>query len=159
MRLELRRTLRIGHATLGQLLIDGHHQCFTAEDVEREEKVPGVTAIPRGRYPLSLRTRGGFHERYAVRWPEWHRHGMLWLRGVPGFTYVLIHPGNTPADTRGCILPGETMRATGVGRSVRAYQSLYLELAPRLVEDGWLGLDSFELHITAAPGLPEPLAA
>ena len=34
--------------------------------------------------------------------------GMLWVRDIPGFEYILIHTGNTDEHTSGCLLVGDT---------------------------------------------------
>lgn len=99
MELEVKRVaLREGY-TIGRLYVDGVYWCDTLEDrvrdLEREAKVPGQTAIPAARYAVVVNRSPKFG-RLLPR-----------LVGVPGFEGVLIHRGNTAADTAGCILPGE----------------------------------------------------
>lgn len=112
--------------------------CFTLEDEMREEKVPGETRIPQGRYEIKLRPEGGMYARYRDRY-EWHRPGMLWLQNVQGFEWIYIHPGNTDDDTSGCILVGDGVHSNITedgGRllqSVPAYARLYKELAALLL--------------------------
>ena len=81
-------------ATLGILLIDGVFTCWTLEDVVREVKIPGETAIPAGRYDVRL----SLSQRFQKLLPE--------ILAVPGFTGIRIHAGNTQADTHGCLLVG-----------------------------------------------------
>lgn len=81
-------------ATLGILLIDGVFTCWTLEDVVREVKIPGETAIPAGRYDVRL----SLSQRFQKVLPE--------VLAVPGFTGIRIHAGNTQADTHGCLLVG-----------------------------------------------------
>lgn len=50
--------------------------CFILEDEHRNEKKSGETRIPAGRYEITLRTVGGFHQRYSNRFPIMHK-GML----------------------------------------------------------------------------------
>jgi len=130
--LEVWRVMSGAESTLGVLYQTGETRrplCWTLEDEFRLNKLPGETRIPPGTYPLALRTEGGFHERYAVRYGQLHR-GMLWLRDVPGFEYVLIHCGNTDLDTAGCILVGDVARQNITGRgelqnSDAAYRRVY----------------------------------
>lgn len=88
-------------------LSDGKHYCCTLEDVDRGLdakmrlnkilflKKPHVTAIPVGRYEVTLT--------YSPRF----RKNMPTLNNVPGYSGIRIHPGNTIDDTDGCILVGE----------------------------------------------------
>lgn len=90
-------------ASTGVLSADGRQICFTLEDPVREVpgesialwKIPGQTAIPRGRYRVAMT----FSERFGHSTPQ--------LLNVPGFTGIRIHKGDTAADTAGCILVGE----------------------------------------------------
>jgi Family of unknown function (DUF5675) len=47
---------------------------------------------------------------------------------VPGRDYILIHPGNFPKDTEGCILVGEQPLKDAIGSSRLAFQELMLLL-------------------------------
>lgn len=126
--------------TLGLLMagspVPGEHfRCFTLEDEGRDEKVPGKTRIPAGRYEIKLRKAGGMNGRYSERW-DWHR-GMLHLQDVPGFEWIYIHPGNRHEHTEGCILVGNGCQSNigddgAVTNSVAAYRTLYLEICSML---------------------------
>lgn len=99
--------------------------CDTLEDVHRDVKVPGETRIPAGVYELRLRAEGGKYKKYLDRFGEWQRPGMLHVTNVPGFEWILIHPGNTPKDTEGCLLVGDGYDAGAVMQSVAAYERIY----------------------------------
>lgn len=102
MELRLIREPSIQGATLGSLYVDGRWQCWMLEDQireipglpVREWKVPGHTAIPAGRYQITITE--------SVRF----RRPLPLLIGVPGFAGIRIHPGNRKSDTEGCLLPG-----------------------------------------------------
>lgn len=81
-------------STVGNLLIDNELFCNTLEDVVREIKVYGETAIPAGRYQVIINLSKRF------------KSNMPLLLNVPGFEGIRIHPGNTREHTEGCILLG-----------------------------------------------------
>lgn len=81
--------------TVGRLYADGRYVCDTLEDEVREVKVAGRTAIPAGRYRVVVNVS----PKFGRELPR--------LLDVPGFEGILIHRGNTPEDTAGCILVGE----------------------------------------------------
>lgn len=107
MRLRLKRIAKRPEYTIGKLYVDGNYFCDTLEDTDRglrqdmplEEikriKVMSRTAIPAGRYDITVT----YSPKFARQLPR--------LKNVPGFEGILIHRGNTPQDSSGCILPGE----------------------------------------------------
>lgn len=135
MKLEVIRYHTSDDYTLGMLLdvTEGRKfLCYTLEDEYREEKVMHETRIPAGTYKITLRTVGGFHGRYEKKYGSMHK-GMLWVRDVPGFEYILIHTGNTDEHTSGCLLVGNSSDYKGfVGSSVNAYKRVYPSIAAAL---------------------------
>lgn len=93
--LLLKRIFKGPQYTIGKLYINGKYFCDTLEDVVRETKIPNETAIPPGTYKVIVNMSPRF-KRLLPR-----------LLNVPGFDGILIHRGNTPSDTSGCILVGE----------------------------------------------------
>ena len=111
--------------------------CYTLEDEHRDEKVMAETRIPAGTYRITLRTTGGHHSRYTKKYGEMHK-GMLWVRDVPNFEWILIHTGNTDEHTAGCLLVGNTQQTNFgdsdgfVGSSTAAYKRIYPPIAAAL---------------------------
>jgi len=143
MRLEVLRVSSQHNCTLGLLFdVSGETRkflCFTLEDEFREKKVRGKTRIPAGEYEITLRREGGFHQRYAQQFGSLHK-GMLWVRNVPEFEFILIHGGNSHADTEGCLLVGDQLtqninRAGFLGSSIPAYRRIYPPIAKALEEN------------------------
>lgn len=120
--------LRYGHSkksTLGLFMIDGKFYVYTLEDAFHVVKIPGETRIPNGTYKVILRTYGGHHERYKLKFPEFHK-GMLQVMDVPNYTDILIHIGNTDDDTEGCLLVGNKSLTSGkIEDSTLAYKKIY----------------------------------
>jgi hypothetical protein len=118
MKLDLRRTECGKVCTIGELLIDGKHECFTLEDVVRADgvKVYGETAIPRGTYSVDI-----------TRSPRFKRDLPL-LIGVENFIGIRIHPGNTASDTEGCILVGQGRGQNCILSSRAAFDALFAKL-------------------------------
>jgi len=135
--------------TLGALYLESKEGreflCFTLEDEHRDEKVMGETRIPAGTYRITLRTVGGHHNRYKDKFPDMHK-GMLWVRDVPNFEYILIHIGNTDEHTAGCLLVGNSADMKGfIGKSTAAYKNIYPEVAQALLdgEEVWITYRDF----------------
>jgi aromatic ring-cleaving dioxygenase len=126
MNLKLKRDPGKADYTTGRLFVDLIPECFTLEDQKQDVKVMHETRIPEGTYDIRLRTFGGHHERYKVKFPDVH-HGMLWLQNVPGFKDILIHIGNTDDDSSGCILVGVAVdKDKGIlYKSTEAYLRFY----------------------------------
>ncbi len=136
MKLEVLRFSSGGETTMGALfdITRGRRfLAFTLEDEHRDAKVKGETCIPAGEYDLELRTVGGFHKRYLDRYGAMHK-GMLWVRKVPGFSFILIHTGNTDDHTEGCLLVGDSAiqnvtEEGSIGASRTAYKRIYPPIA------------------------------
>lgn len=115
-------------ATVSNISVDGAVVCFGLEDEYREEKLAKETRIPAGEYTVGVRTEGRFHGNYSRKFPDMHR-GMLHILDVPGFTYILIHIGNTDENTDGCLLVGLSAGLNDgelrVNSSKLAYEKLY----------------------------------
>ena len=139
MKLQVVRTQFGKDATNGLLFIDGKFECYTLEDQYQAVKVMHETCIPEGEYDIQFRKTGGFHTRYSAKYGNSH-YGMLHLQDVPGFTYILIHSGNTDEHTSGCLIVGETQQDLDlgkdgfVGQSVKAYKAMYRKVSNELLQ-------------------------
>jgi hypothetical protein len=117
----------------GKFFVDKLFFGETLEDKDRYleaggEKIYGESAIPRGRYRVTL----SMSRRFGRNMPEIH--------DVPGFTGVRIHGGNTEHDTLGCPLLGQTRTATGIANCKGVNDRLYVTLlaAEQRCEEVWL---------------------
>ena len=144
MKLGVLRFSSDSDSTLGILfdITDGNKfLCYTLEDEFREVKIPGETRIPEGTYNVTLRTEGGLNQKYNDKFGEEFNKGMLWVRDVPGFEYILIHIGNDDDDSAGCLLVGDTQtqnitKRGFIGSSTDAYKRIYPQIADVLVNGG-----------------------
>lgn len=103
-------------ATLGDFYWEDQRLYYTCEPLQRDVKIMGSTAIPLGRYPVVM----SFSPHFGKDMPH--------INNIPNFSDVMIHNGNAPKDTEGCILIGLTRMADGVGNSVAALN----DFIPRL---------------------------
>lgn len=118
MKLILRRIWFTEKSTIGRLYIDDKFECYTLEDVVREDgiKVPGETAIPYGEYKVII----DFSNRFQRLMPH--------VLDVPLFEGIRIHAGNTDKDTEGCPLVGEIRGEDFVGQSRIAFNRLFIKM-------------------------------
>lgn len=140
-KLLLKRTHITRNSTLGELYLINETLsskkllCYTLEDTVREVKnkdvklwkIPGITAIPYGSYPLRYSLSNRFKK------------NTLELLNVSGFTGIRMHSGNTNKDTEGCILLGlnclqDDLGDWVVGDSKKAVKEVEELLVP-LLED------------------------
>lgn len=124
MKMQLERVQQDADVTIGALACDGAFVCWVCEDAVREVpgqpveawKVPGKTAIPTGHYRIDVTMSARFKRLLPI------------LVAVPGFEGVRIHPGNSAADTEGCLLPGRVRLGKSVGQSVLAFNDLFARI-------------------------------
>lgn len=114
--LLLKREIFTQNSTIGRLFIGDQFECFVLEDRVRPAKIKHETAIPAGKYQVVL----AFSNRFQKVLPR--------LLNVPNYDGILIHPGNTAADTSGCLLPGRTRNVDFVGDSRTAFNQLFKKL-------------------------------
>ena len=122
--------------TIGRFYIDGIFYCNTLEDYDRglrqsdplrdiqRRKIAGETAIPKGTYEVQMNVTS---PKYAgVAWYYNFCQGkMPRLKDVPGFDGILIHPGTSALDTKGCILVGKNTKVGKLTDSKACFQQLY----------------------------------
>lgn len=96
--------------TIGKMYIDNVYFCDTIEDADRgltqemtlqqikKQKVYGKTAIPSGKYKVTLTYSSKFKKTLPL------------INAVIGFSGVRIHSGNTAEDSLGCIIVGENKK-------------------------------------------------
>lgn len=112
--------------TLGKLFIDGQYEAEILEDQDRKleaggKKIYGQTAIPKGTYKVVI----DYSSRFQRNMPH--------ILDVPQFEGIRIHPGNTAADTDGCLLIGTSRVANrAVLESRIAFTRFYAKLEAAL---------------------------
>lgn len=111
MKLLVKRIFKGQNYTIGKLYIDGAYFSDTIEDTVRDlpmacpntpkgaackckGKVYAQTAIPAGTYKVTMEHSPRF------------KRILPYLHNVPHFLGILIHSGNTEADSAGCIIVG-----------------------------------------------------
>lgn len=120
----LKRIAETDKATYGVLLHKGSPFCLTLELPWKENR-KNESCIPKGRYAVTLRYSPSFKYITPI------------LHGVPDREYVLIHKGNEPAHTKGCILVGEQFEEGGIRHSGEAFTELL----------GLMGIDTCQLEV------------
>ena len=140
MILTVDRRWKKGEYTIGILYVDGVRFCNTLEDVVRTgAKVPGRTAIPAGTFRIRMDMVSPKFKNKT--WAKPYKGKVPRLMDVPQFDGVLIHPGNTAADTEGCILVGLNKEKGKVLDSQKVFRQLmdeYLVPASQRGEDIWI---------------------
>ncbi|MEJ7823497.1 MAG: DUF5675 family protein [Chitinophagaceae bacterium] len=135
MVIKLERFEKTNYSTMGKLFMPTGEMFFTCEDTDRgldksmplktiwEKKVKGKTAIPTGTYEIIVSYSNKFKKYLPL------------LLNVPGYQGIRIHPGNTHADTEGCILPGISKLGDSIRQSKTAYWIIFDKIAEAVVTD------------------------
>jgi hypothetical protein len=134
MELEINRKEFYPDRCIGGFYIDGSWCYYTLEDTDRklEEggvKIPGKTAIPRGRFKVT------------ISWSNRFRRLMPHILDVPQFVGVRIHAGNVPENTEGCPLIGlqYEVGSHNILKSKLAFDDFFPKLELGLLDgDVWL---------------------
>ncbi|MGV3588605.1 MAG: DUF5675 family protein [Adhaeribacter sp.] len=126
------RFLYNNDCTISRCLVrqkDGSYKAigYGMEDERRLVKKRGETCIPEGIYPLGLHQSPKFSGTYG--------HKMIHIQQVPGFSYCLIHPGNTDDNTEGCYLPGTSIGWLNGQAAVLTSKPIYLQLYASVVAE------------------------
>lgn len=116
MQITIKRLYKTDISTIGELLVDGVFECYTLEDVERQVKIKGETAIPKGTYNVIINQSNRFKRLLPL------------LLNVPNFEGVRIHSGNSNHDTEGCILVGKSRNKNYIGQSRKAFEKLFKKM-------------------------------
>jgi hypothetical protein len=132
MTIRILREPTLNETTLGVVMVDGVFRCFSLEDAVREVKVPGETAIPAGRYRVALT----HSPKFGRVLPE--------VLDVPGFTGVRLHPGNSNADTDGCVLLGYQRKGAFIEQSRLACDKVQEQISAAAArgEQCWLLIEN-----------------
>lgn len=137
MKLLVDRKWKKDTYTIGKLYIDNNFFCNTLEDKDRglnnkmplEEvkkiKKPGITAIPTGTYNVRMDVVSPKFSKNSWYLNNCNGSRMPRLENVIGYQGVLIHPGNTDADSEGCILVGKNDVKGKVTKSKDYFLQLY----------------------------------
>lgn len=120
MDISLIRTTFLSDRTIGALHINDRLFCDTMEPA-RSRKIYGL--IPQGEYTITLNVQSprflqsATYKSINARLPR--------LLNVQGRDGILIHPGNYPEDTKGCILVGQLAPSTNLQNSRNTFFQLY----------------------------------
>jgi len=102
-----------GTATMGELLIDGQHECYTLEPPD---------TFADGTFDLTIDR--------SIRFGRLMPH----VLNVPGHTGIRIHWGNWRKDTQDCTLVGRTQDVDFIGHSVEEFDLLFQKIQDALTE-------------------------
>lgn len=132
MELLVKRYPSTDESTEGQMFIDGQPFGYTLENPVRDVKIIDHTAIPAGRYQVNI----GMSPHFNRLMPR--------VLNVPNFQGVLIHMGNAPRDTEGCVLVGWQRGDNFIGDSDDAFNQLFEQISDAINagEPVWLTLQN-----------------
>ena len=114
--LILTRTKYTNDSIQGELSLDGLFLGYTLE-LPWNNNAVGASCVPSGTYKLVFDDGGRFNDEYG--------HECIKLDKVTGRSEILLHKGNLPKHTKGCILIGSSAGTDAVWSSDKAYNLAY----------------------------------
>ena len=105
-------------STIGMLFLNGEMFCHTLE-LPYLDNQRSISCIPAGQYKVRLRTARESATRNYLH---------LLIEDVKDRSYILVHIGNFPKDTRGCVLVGQARQQNRVNNSTLAMDLLMKEI-------------------------------
>jgi hypothetical protein len=130
-RLELHRIPTTGPVTSGVLVYSGLPIGVTLE-LPWKDNVKEISCIPKGIYICKAWRSPRFGDVFMVD-------------HVPDRAAILIHAGNSAADTRGCILPGLAFEVIEMGSTITPKVSSSMAAMQRL--KNIFGREAFTLDV------------
>ena len=106
--LVLKRIFQNDKYTIGKLYINDTYLCDTLEP----PKYVNHPCIDKGTYRIGYQYSNKFGR------------NMPFLLSVNGRVGIMIHPGNYPKDTQGCILVGRNLQKGSVSNSKQTFQNV-----------------------------------
>jgi hypothetical protein len=119
MKLHLLRQYFTQNSIIGNLYIDGKHECLTME-LPWLDNLPQKSCIPEGTYPVGMWDSPHFRREVPI------------LCNVPGRSSIEIHIANEPKELRGCIAVGSYRGNDFIGHSRDAFETLFTRLQTAL---------------------------
>ena len=139
--LKLIRKWFTANSTIGELYSGNTMLCYILEDVARPigVKVDKQTCICEGEYIIAVNFSNRFQRQLPI---IYNTLDLSVTHGKARWTGVRIHPGNTAADTEGCLLPGMARLVDKVAESRSAFDELlrFIQSHPNFVKQGKLTL-------------------
>ena len=105
-------------STIGELFINGERICDTLERPYFNNQ-RNISCIPKGVYPVRLRLPRESATRDYIH---------LLVQDVPDRDWILVHRGNFPYQSQGCILVGLGSQQDAVNNSTLAMDLLIKEV-------------------------------
>lgn len=140
MKITLDRKYKLPNYTIGKIYVDGKYFADSLEDTDRgltqdmtldeikKRKIKGKTAIPAGTYEITLNVVSPKYSKNPWYYTNMRKGRVPRLLDVPCWEGVLIHAGNKPEDTEGCILVGYNKVKGQVIDSRKTLKALYTQM-------------------------------
>lgn len=151
MEIKVDRKWKKEKYTIGRLYINGEFICNTIEDTDRgltqsmseeeikSKKIYGKTAIPSGRYKILMNV---VSPKFSQK--EFYMNvckgKVPRLKGIKGFSGVLIHSAATADNVEGCIGVGFNTEIGRLTSIKEAFEKVYSKLSSSK-EDIWITIE------------------